>query len=109
VSGVGLSGAAWGVDLSPVLVSGPPKSITVEDSFKACSSWQGVARVLQVTHCGVTAPTAALDWTTALGGLPSCLHTRHVINMAAAGIDTAQHSTWPAMLFPAFAAAAAAH
>jgi hypothetical protein len=29
--------------------------------------------------------------------------------MAAAGIDTAQHSTWPAMLFPAFAAAAAAH
>lgn len=47
-TGAGLFHACRGVDPTPVVASGPPKSITVEDSFKACSTWQGVAQVLQV-------------------------------------------------------------
>jgi hypothetical protein len=49
LAGASLFLACRGVDPSPVVVSGPPKSITVEDSFKACSTWQGVAQVLQVS------------------------------------------------------------
>lgn len=35
-------------DASPVVPRGPPKSITVEDSFKSCDSPQAVTRVLHV-------------------------------------------------------------
>jgi hypothetical protein len=41
-----------GLDPSPVRQSGPPKSITVEDSFAGCNSWDGVRAVLQVGMAG---------------------------------------------------------
>ena len=47
-AGAHLWGLARGIDPTPVTPSGPPKSITVEDSFKSCSSWEGVGRVLEV-------------------------------------------------------------
>ncbi|KAG2491453.1 hypothetical protein HYH03_010239 [Edaphochlamys debaryana] len=37
-----------GADPTPVRPSGPPRSVTVEDSFRACTSWEGVAAVVQV-------------------------------------------------------------
>mmetsp|Transcript_8277 Transcript_8277/g.14930 ORF Transcript_8277/g.14930 Transcript_8277/m.14930 type:complete len:481 (-) Transcript_8277:439-1881(-) len=43
-----VAGAAWGVDPTVVAAKGPPKSITVEDSFKECSSFKGVEQVLRV-------------------------------------------------------------
>lgn len=50
LAGASLFLACRGVDPSAVVASGPPKSITVEDSFKACSTWKGVAQVLQVRY-----------------------------------------------------------
>lgn len=43
-----MHGLARGLDPSPVRPSGPPKSITVEDSFASCDTWDGVRAVLQV-------------------------------------------------------------
>lgn len=43
-----LYGACRGVDSTAVVASGPPKTISVEDSFKSCSTWDGVKKVLQV-------------------------------------------------------------
>eukprot|EP00873_Tetraselmis_striata_P039314 jgi/Tetstr1/459578/TSEL_004943.t1 len=43
-----VAGAAWGLDPLPVVAKGPPKSITVEDSFKECSSLAAVEQVLRV-------------------------------------------------------------
>jgi hypothetical protein len=41
-------GLARGIDPSPVRPYGPPKSITTEDSFSGCDTWDGVRSVLQV-------------------------------------------------------------
>jgi hypothetical protein len=43
-----LAQLALGKDSSPVIQSGPPKSITCEDSFKACSSLKGVESVVRL-------------------------------------------------------------
>ena len=40
--------AAWGVDRDPVREKPPPAAVTCEDSFRACSSSDAVARVLAV-------------------------------------------------------------
>ena len=40
--------AAWGVDRDPVEEKPPPAAVTCEDSFRACSSLDAVARVLAV-------------------------------------------------------------
>ncbi|GLC60262.1 hypothetical protein PLESTB_001592000 [Pleodorina starrii] len=37
-----------GQDPTPVRPTGPPRSITVEDSFKSCASWSAAAAVLRV-------------------------------------------------------------
>jgi hypothetical protein len=50
VTGVWLFGGCRGVDPSPVVASGPPKTISVEDSFKRCSNWDQVGSVLQVRY-----------------------------------------------------------
>ncbi len=42
-----LAEACWGRDASPVMPRGPPKSITVEDSFRRCKSFAEVKLVLQ--------------------------------------------------------------
>ncbi|GBF90329.1 DNA polymerase iota [Raphidocelis subcapitata] len=47
-SGAMVHGLARGTDPSPVRPSGPPKSITTEDSFSGCDTWDGVRSVLQV-------------------------------------------------------------
>ena len=49
-AGSWLFAACRGVDATPVTASGPPKTISVEDSFKGCSTWQGATQVLQVRH-----------------------------------------------------------
>ena len=36
----------WGTDATPVVDQGPPKSITVEDSFRECSSFAAVDKVI---------------------------------------------------------------
>lgn len=43
-----LADLAWGRDRSAVVASGPPKSITCEDSFKSCSSLRAAGTVVQV-------------------------------------------------------------
>ena len=43
-----LSFARWGKDDSEVIEQGPPKSITVEDSFRSCRGYPAVKQVLQV-------------------------------------------------------------
>jgi hypothetical protein len=40
---------ARGKDGSPVVQSGPPKSITCEDSFKTCSTFKGVESVVRLS------------------------------------------------------------
>ena len=40
--------AAWGVDRDPLREKPPPAAVTCEDSFRACSSSDAVARVLAV-------------------------------------------------------------
>jgi hypothetical protein len=47
--GLWLFGGCRGIDASPVVASGPPKTISVEDSFKRCSSWAQISTVLQVS------------------------------------------------------------
>ena len=42
-----LAEACWGRDASPVAPKGPPKSLTVEDSFKTCKSFAEAKRILQ--------------------------------------------------------------
>jgi nucleotidyltransferase/DNA polymerase involved in DNA repair len=42
-----LAEACWGRDASAVTPRGPPKSLTVEDSFKTCKSYAEAKRVLQ--------------------------------------------------------------
>eukprot|EP00955_Chlamydomonas_euryale_P059300 357335-Chlamydomonas_euryale.AAC.1 len=37
-----LAELALGRDDSPVVPKGPPKSVTVEDSFKGCAGWAAV-------------------------------------------------------------------
>lgn len=37
-----------GLDPAPVRPTGPPKSVTVEDSFKACASMDAARTVLRV-------------------------------------------------------------
>jgi len=43
-----LSLARWGKDDSEVIEQGPPKSITVEDSFRSCRGYSAAKQVLQV-------------------------------------------------------------
>ncbi|KAL4530823.1 hypothetical protein Ndes2526B_g09198 [Nannochloris sp. 'desiccata'] len=43
-----LSSARWGKDDSEVTEQGPPKSITVEDSFRGCRGYPAAKQVLQV-------------------------------------------------------------
>ena len=40
----------WGRDDEAVVPTGPPKSASVEDSFKSCNSWGAVERVLRVLY-----------------------------------------------------------
>ena len=40
--------AAWGVDREEVREKPPPSSVTCEDSFRSCSSWDSVDKVLRV-------------------------------------------------------------
>ncbi|KAL4854768.1 DNA polymerase iota [Chlorella vulgaris] len=46
--GAFLHSACYGQDPSPVQESGPPKSVTVEDSFKSCPSFAAVEKVVNV-------------------------------------------------------------
>lgn len=46
--GLHLFGLCRGIDSTAVKPVGPAKSITVEDSFKSCSTWVAVKAVLQV-------------------------------------------------------------
>lgn len=51
LAGALLHALCRGLDPSPVRASGAAKSITVEDSFAGCSTWEAVRSVLKV-GCG---------------------------------------------------------